>query len=60
MVSISTELDILHIKVMGNKTLRYVIRTFKILAMQVLRRQIGSQTFIETMGISFPDSFKIF
>ena len=52
-VSISTELvDILLIKEIGNKTLRYVIFSFKILVMQVSRRQIGSQTFIETLGIS--------
>ena len=56
MVSISTELDILHIKVMGNKTLRYVILTLTILVLQVLGRQIGSQTFIETFGKSLPNS----
>ena len=56
-VSISSELDILHIKVVGNTILRYVILTFKILVMHVLRRQIGSQTFIKTLGKAFPASF---
>ena len=43
---------ILPIKVVGSKTLRYVIQVVvKVLIMQVLQRRIGSQTFIETLGI---------